>query len=58
MDKCELCNREEEDLTLLSVNHKELGHIMICQDCWTKLYSENRMVWEGTSSGSSCPTCR
>jgi len=58
MDECELCKRKEEDLTLLSANHKELGRIMICQDCWSNLYGENRMVCDTTSSDSSCPTCR
>jgi len=57
--KCELCGKSGEDLSRLSANHKELGRIMICQECWTKLYDENRMVCgtTGGSSSSSCPTC-
>ena len=58
MDECKLCKRKEEDLTLLSANHNKLGRMMVCQECWAKLYGENRMVCDITSSGNSCPTCR
>ena len=58
MDECELCKRKEEDLSLLSANHRELGRIMVCQECWANLYEENRMVCDTTSSGGTCPTCR
>lgn len=57
MGKCGICGRNDEGLSLLSANHKDLGYIMICQDCWQKLYVENRMVCS-TGSGGTCPTCR
>ena len=58
MDECELCKKKEEDLTLLSVNHSDLGRLMVCQACWATLYEENLLVCDSTSSGNSCPTCR
>jgi len=57
LDKCDLCKKQDEDLTLLSANHKKLGRIWICQDCWTKLYQDRNLVCDLTGSGSSCPTC-
>ncbi len=58
MGECGLCGKNGEDLSLLSADHKELGRIKICQECWTKLYSENLMVCGRSSSGGACPTCR
>lgn len=57
MGKCEICGKNGEDLTLLVANHKELGEIEICSECWEKLYSGNKFVGGSTSSGSSCPSC-
>jgi hypothetical protein len=57
MVKCDVCGKNGKDLTLLSAIHKELGHIQICRECWTKLYSKNRFVGGTTGSRSSCPTC-
>ena len=48
LSKCDLCERSDEDMSLLSANHKEKGWIKVCQNCWSELYSKNRMV-----SGSS-----
>jgi len=56
MSACKLCGKKGEDLSLLSANHKELGNIMVCQECWVKLYDENRMVCSA-GSGGSCPAC-
>jgi len=59
MGECKLCGKNGEDLSLLSADHKKLGSIMVCRECWAKLYDENKMV-SGTGSGSSggtCPTC-
>ena len=56
MNECGLCGKKGEDLSLLSASHKELGRIMICRECWVKLYKKNRMVC-GTTSGGTCPTC-
>ena len=59
MVECKLCRKNGENLSLLSADHKELGHIMVCRDCWVKLYDENQMVSGSGSSGSggTCPTC-
>jgi len=59
MGECKLCEKNGEDLSLLSATHKELGKIMVCQECWVKLYEENRMLSGKTGgSGGACPTCR
>jgi len=56
--ECTLCGKRDEDLSLYSAQHKNLGWIKVCRECWVKLYDENRMVaGSGGSSGSSCPTC-
>ena len=59
--KCGICKRDDEDLSLLSANHKDLGWIMVCNDCWRKLYAENSMVSGSTGSGknsaSPCDSC-
>ena len=59
--KCDLCGRSEEDLSLLSANHKEYGWIDVCKDCWTDLYNKNGMVSGSGSSGNStsspCTSC-
>jgi hypothetical protein len=59
MGKCDICGKNGEDLSLIGANHKKLGHIKICSDCWEKLYGENKFVGGTTSGGSgvSCPTC-
>ena len=57
MGQCKLCGRNGENLTLLSANHKDLGHIMVCQECWKKLWNENCMVCSTTGSGGTCPSC-
>ena len=51
LNKCDLCGNNGEDLSLLSANHKELGWIKVCGDCWGKLYAKNRMI--AGSGGSS-----
>ena len=57
--KCDLCERSDENLSLLSANHKDLGWIKICRDCWSKLYTRNHMVAGSTgSSKNSGPACR
>ena len=56
--KCELCGKNGEDLTLLSADHKDRGRIMVCEECWKKLWHENRMVCGTSSSGGTCPSCR
>ena len=59
--KCALCEKSGEDLSLLSANHKELGWIKICSDCWSRLYTQNNVVsgstGSGKSSGSPCSSC-
>jgi hypothetical protein len=58
MGECGICGKNGEKLSLLSAHHKELGRVLVCRECWVKLYDENRMVAGSTGSGSSCPTCR
>jgi len=58
MGECKLCGKNSEDLTLLSANHKDLGQIMVCEECWKKLWRKNRMVCGTTGSGGTCPSCR
>jgi len=58
MGKCDICGKNGPELSLLGANHKEMGSIYICSDCWTILYAKNRFVGGSGSSGSSCPTCR
>jgi predicted SprT family Zn-dependent metalloprotease len=58
MGQCKLCGKDGENLTLTSADHKDLGRIMVCTECWKKLYKENRMVCGATGSGGTCPSCR
>ncbi|MFP4116307.1 MAG: hypothetical protein ACLFTQ_03870 [Candidatus Aenigmatarchaeota archaeon] len=46
---CEICGA---DGSLLEANHREKGTIMVCRDCWSRLYERNEMV-----AGSSCSSC-
>jgi len=57
MGKCKLCGKNGEDLTLRSANHKELGRIMVCDECWKRLWNGNRMICSTTGSGGTCPSC-
>jgi DNA-directed RNA polymerase subunit RPC12/RpoP len=59
MGKCDICGKNGENLSLIGANHKKLGYIKICADCWEKLYGENEFVGGTTSGGAgvSCPTC-
>lgn len=58
MAKCDICGRNGKDLTLLGANHKTLGPIKVCSNCWEKLYGDNKFVGgSASSSGSSCATC-
>lgn len=54
MGKCELCSKEG---SRMEANHKELGRIMVCQDCWANLYDKNRMTCSVDASGGSCSCC-
>jgi predicted SprT family Zn-dependent metalloprotease len=58
MGECKLCGRNGEDLTLRSADHKDLGRIMVCSDCWRKLWNKNSMVCGTSGSGGTCPSCR
>ena len=42
MPECKLCGKNGEDLTLLSASHKDLGQVMVCEECWKKLWNKNR----------------
>jgi len=54
MGKCEMCGKEG---SRLGANHKELGRIMVCRECWSKLYDKNSMTCSVGSSGGSCSCC-
>ena len=56
MGICELCGKGGEGISMLGASHKELGWIMICQDCWQDLSSKNRMV-AGSSCSGRCAGC-
>ena len=55
MGKCELCGNEG---SRMEADHKELGRIMVCQKCGSKLYAENRMSCSIGASGDSCAFCK
>ena len=56
--KCELCGKRGEELSLYSAQHKNLGWIKICRECWVKLYDSNSIVAGSSGCGKgSCPTC-
>ena len=55
MGKCELCGKEG---SRMEADHKELGRIMVCQACWSKLYEENSMAADIGSAGGSCAFCK
>lgn len=44
MGECKLCVKNGEDLPLLQANHKDLGQIMVCRECWKKPWVKNRTV--------------
>ncbi len=50
--KCAICEKEEN--SLLRTNHKELGTIKLCVDCWSKERVKNNLLHlEG-----GCDCCR
>jgi len=57
MGKCEICGKNEEGLSLLQANHRQLGYVNMCQACWESIYTKNLMVC-GTTGGGTCPSCR
>ena len=62
MDSCELCNKSGHDLSLREAYHKEMGKKWVCKECWTELFTKNKIV-TGSSGGVSgcnlgCPGCR
>ncbi|MFC1803481.1 hypothetical protein ACFL0D_05885 [Thermoproteota archaeon] len=63
METCELCNKTEEGLSLREATHREYGKKWVCQECWTGLYTKNKMVSGSTGGGTAicgrgCPGCR
>ena len=57
MGECALCSKSGDNVGLLTANHKELGLLKVCQDCWTKLYQKNSIISGSTCSGN-CSCCR
>ena len=52
--KCAICSKG--GVSLLQANHKEVGNINVCQDCWCKLSDKNMLVSgsSGSGGGSCC----
>ncbi len=50
--KCTICGKE--DYSLLRANHKDLGIIKLCVDCWSKEQNKNKLL--SLEGGSNC--CR
>jgi DNA-directed RNA polymerase subunit RPC12/RpoP len=51
--RCVVCGREAE--SLLFAEHKELGGVWVCRECWERLYEENKIL---SSTGESSSCCR
>ncbi|MBS7643777.1 hypothetical protein KEJ26_04320 [Candidatus Bathyarchaeota archaeon] len=54
MASCQICGKTGNDLSLLYANHKELGYIGVCRECWAKMYNDNLFVIGSGSSGCCC----
>jgi hypothetical protein len=50
--KCTICGKEED--SLLRANHKELGTVKLCVDCWSQEQSKNKLL--SLEDGINC--CR
>jgi hypothetical protein len=58
MRQKKIFGKNDEKTTLISANHKDLGRIKVCSECWKKLWNENSMVCGTSGSGDKCPSCR
>ena len=56
MGTCALCGNGGEGISTLGASHKELGWIMVCQDCWRNLSDTNSIV-AGSSCTGKCAGC-
>jgi len=52
MNKCGICGKNGENVSLLYATHRELGNIWFCSECWEKEYSS--ILPFGGSGGSGC----
>ncbi|MEM2910853.1 MAG: hypothetical protein QXO01_07310 [Nitrososphaerota archaeon] len=52
MGKCAVCSKSE--VSLLYANHKELGVIEMCRDCWRDAYMKNLLVYRSDTPGGCC----
>ena len=50
--KCAICGKEED--SLFRANHKELGTIKICVDCWSKENNKKKLL----NLEGGCGCCR
>ncbi len=55
LSKCQICGKSGHKLSIYVANHKDLGLVEICRDCWTKFYRENRLV--AGSGSKNCDGC-
>jgi hypothetical protein len=56
MGTCAICGKGGDGVSTLGASHKELGWIMVCQDCWKNLSNTNSMV-AGSSCTGKCAAC-
>lgn len=53
MTKCEMCGKE--DVPLLLANHRDLGIIYMCSECWGKNW--HSLLSQGGGEGDSGGCC-
>ncbi len=51
MYRCSLCGRD--DTALLEAKHRTMGTVLVCPECWSKLYEANEIV-SGSGGGCAC----
>ncbi|MEM1615663.1 MAG: hypothetical protein QW598_07080 [Pyrobaculum sp.] len=49
--KCAICGKE--NTPLLEAYVKDVGSVLICPECWSKLMAENKIL-VGASGGCAC----
>jgi len=49
---CGICHAR--DVGLYYARHKELGAVLLCQQCWVKAYAGNELVSGSGARGCSC----
>ncbi|MEM3564228.1 MAG: hypothetical protein QXR19_13415 [Candidatus Jordarchaeaceae archaeon] len=52
MDKCGICGKSGENVSLLYGTHRSLGKIWLCTECWKNEFK--KILPSGGSSGGCC----